>query len=309
VDELKMKISRLEEVIKSSQGVNTALEGENKSKEADLIKLKTEVSTVGNANIELQTQKISLESSMSDRETEIARLKKEKEDAAAEAADECAALMARIEAGSSQDAESMDFARQLQEQLTKKDAEITELHETVKRSQSEMHEVEAARNRLAQELEKETDNHAATTIERDTLMHEVSKGSSGVAAAQSIASADREKNDLLDEKISLQKEVSELKVLVAQQKAGPKQAGLNLDGASAAVSDHIGYLEMELVTTKINWAQAEEEKDLAWFKVRDVKKQLQKAHETNRSFAKRMTQLEVSLSTEKQKNMAARGVI
>lgn len=37
--------------------------------------------------------------------------------------------------------------------------------------------------------------------------------------------------------------------------------------------------------------------------VRDVKKQLQKAHETNRSFAKRMTQLEVSLSSEKQKTV------
>ena len=79
---------------------------------------------------------------------------------------------------------------------------------------------------------------------------------------------------------------------------------------------------MELVATKVNWAQAEEEKDLAWFKaslfrsrdellillalqVRDVKKQLQKAHETNRQFAKRMTKLEVSLSSEKQKSMAA----
>ena len=166
--------------------------------------------------------------------------------------------------------------------------------------------MEAARNKLASELENEQESHAATTTERDTLMQELGKGSRAVAAAQSIASSDREKNDLLDEKIALQKEVSELKVMLAQQKQSPKPATLSLEGASKEVTDHVGYLEMELVTTKINWAQAEEEKDLAWFKVRDVKRQLQKSHDTNRSFAKRMTQLEVNLSAEKQKNMALR---
>ena len=59
-----------------------------------------EASNMVKTNIDLQTQKTTLESSIGDRETEISRLKKEKEDASAAAAEECAALMARIEAAS-----------------------------------------------------------------------------------------------------------------------------------------------------------------------------------------------------------------
>ena len=41
---------------------------------------------------------------------------------------------------------------------------------------------------------------------------QVKRGSSGVAAAASVAASDREKNTLLDDKIALQKEVANLKV-------------------------------------------------------------------------------------------------
>ena len=48
---------------------------------------------------------------MSDRDAEIARLQKEKEDATTEAAEERETLVAQIEAGG----ESMEFAKQLQD--------------------------------------------------------------------------------------------------------------------------------------------------------------------------------------------------
>jgi len=308
ISDLLQKLEGLNKMISSQTDLNQKLVSENGNKETEGAKLKAVIENLTAANIELSTRKTSLESSMSDRDAEIARLNKDKEDAALAAGEECAALMAKIEGASLEGGESMDFAKKLQEQLAKKETEISELRGASNDAQSALHEVEAMRNKLSSELEKESDNHAATTIERDTLMQELGKGSGALATAQSIASSDREKNELLDEKIALQKEVSELKVMLATSKASPKQHSLplSLDGASKEVSDHVSYLEMELVTTKINWAQAEEEKDLAWFKVRDVKKQLQKSHDTNRSFAKRMTQLEVNLSTEKQKNMAMR---
>jgi len=308
----KTKVAQLEEVSNSASNLNQKLEEELQIKTEEAAKYKSEVDSLGATNIELQTRKQSLEATLSDRQAEISRLLQEKEDVVQENTQECSALMARIEtlesgAGGGDSEESMAFARQLQEQLAKKEQEIAELRRGTAGMQNSMHQVEADRTRLEAELEKEADSHAATTIERDTLLQEVNRGSSGVAAAASVAASDREKNTLLDDKIALQKEVADLKVQLAQKGGGQNMGPVSLEGASEQVAAHIGYLESELVTTKISWAQAEEEKDLAWFKVRDVKKQLQKAHETNRSFAKRMTQLEVSLSTEKQKAIAQRG--
>jgi len=300
--EAKAKVKQLEEVVSSSDVLNKRLQEELKSKEDELSKAKAEIRTLGHANIELQTRKTSLEASLSDRQAEIARIQREK-------ADDTAALQDQIETlqnGAGGGQEDMAFARQLQEQLEKKEQETTSLRDSLAEMQDALHTAEAEQSRLQKELDKEVDSHAATTIERDTLLQEANHGSGGLASASALASADREKNSLLDEKIALQKEVADLKVQLAQSKAGVKQPQLSLEGVDDQVKEHVGYLEMELVTTKINWAQAEEEKDLAWFKVRDVKKQLQKAHETNRQFAKRMTKLEVSLSTEKQKTMSSK---
>lgn len=55
----------------------------------------------------------------------------------------------------------------------------------------------------------------------------------------------------------------------------------------------MSYLEVQLVQAKVQWAQAEEDKDLAEFKAKELKKALAKGREINMQFAKRMTKLEV----------------
>ena len=61
------------------------------------------------------------------------------------------------------------------------------------------------------------------------------------------------------------------------------------------IQEHVSYLEMQLVQAKVQWAQAEEDKDLAEFKAKELKKALAKGREINMQFAKRMTKLEVCI--------------
>ena len=72
-------------------------------------------------------------------------------------------------------------------------------------------------------------------------------------------------------------------------------------------NEHVEYLEEELVKAKIGWAQAEEDKDTAEFRSKELKHALSKGREINMQFAKRMTKLEVKLNKEKEKRSAGGG--
>lgn len=195
----------------------------------------------------------------------------------------------------------------LQEMLEMRGAELGESKRRLQSYKEKMRELQQKLTEGEVELaaaEQENQGRIEAQVELEsrlaTLTEELSESQDALAKSKERLEKETEEKRGLELVVKrLRAELEETKTLAVSQATAAESSQSHIHVYDT--NEHVEYLEDQLVQAKIGWAQAEEDKDAAEFKAKELKQALAKGREINMQFAKRMTKLEVKLNKEKEK--------